>query len=175
MTGLDLARRAIKRGRSRYGRPGFELVAGDAERLPFADGAFDAVLSVETSHCYPDVDRFLAEVYRVLTPEGFLLLADLRDATAGDGGAGLGVGDIGTLRSQLTDSGFRCVEEEDLTPGVLLALRLNTPAVRARVEDRAPAFMRTFALAFAATEGSPMYKRFAEGESTYTRFTLQKV
>ena len=175
MTGLDLARRAIKRGRARYGRPGFELLAGDAERLPFPDGAFDAVLSVETSHCYSDVDRFLAEVHRVLAPDGFLLLADLRDTAAGDGGAGMGAGDIATLRAQLARSGFRCLEEEDLTEGVLLALALNTPAVRARVEERAPRFMRNLALTFAATEGSPMYQRFAEGESIYARFTLQKV
>src|SRR5579863_313982 len=52
MSGVDLAARAVARCRKRYGRPGLSFVAGDAERLPFADGSFDAVLNVEASHCY---------------------------------------------------------------------------------------------------------------------------
>ena len=37
---------------------------GDAEALPFADASFDVVLSVESSHCYPSVPRFLVSWYR---------------------------------------------------------------------------------------------------------------
>ena len=33
-----------------------------------AEGNFDAVLNVESSHCYPDIDKFYAEVLRMLKP-----------------------------------------------------------------------------------------------------------
>ena len=55
MTGLDLSRTAIERARANHARPGLTFASGDAEHLPFAGGSFDAVLSVESSHCYPDV------------------------------------------------------------------------------------------------------------------------
>src|SRR5262249_30134282 len=62
MTGLDLSESSIAYCTQRYGRPGLSFVTGDAEQLPFPDASFDAVLNIESSHCYPDVTRFLAEV-----------------------------------------------------------------------------------------------------------------
>lgn len=35
---------------------------GDAKKLPFADGSFDAVINVEASHGYPNFPHFLPEV-----------------------------------------------------------------------------------------------------------------
>merc|ERR1719335_1617700 len=46
--------------------------------LPFADGSMDVVLCIESSHCFADFERFLAEVRRVLRPGGRFSLADLR-------------------------------------------------------------------------------------------------
>lgn len=51
------------------------LVRGDAGRLPFADGAFDAIVSTEAFHWFPDQPGALAECFRVLRPGGRLLLA----------------------------------------------------------------------------------------------------
>jgi fatty-acid O-methyltransferase len=47
-----------------------ELVHGDAENLPFPQVSFDAVINVESAHCYGSIERFLAEVHRVLRPGG---------------------------------------------------------------------------------------------------------
>ena len=47
-----------------------------AERLPFADGSFDLVFSTMTFHHWADQRRGVAEVARVLRPEGRWLLAD---------------------------------------------------------------------------------------------------
>ena len=66
LTGVDLARSAIRSASRRYGRTGLTFVAGDAEQLPLADGSFDVILSVESSHCYPEMRRFLREARRVL-------------------------------------------------------------------------------------------------------------
>jgi ubiquinone/menaquinone biosynthesis C-methylase UbiE len=48
---------------------------GDATRLPFDDGAFDAVVSTEAFHWFPDPDAALCEFSRVLAPGGRLLVA----------------------------------------------------------------------------------------------------
>jgi ubiquinone/menaquinone biosynthesis C-methylase UbiE len=47
-----------------------ETVVSDAERLPFADGAFDLVLGHAVLHHIPDLDRAAAEFFRVLEPGG---------------------------------------------------------------------------------------------------------
>lgn len=62
----------------RHSRLVFKQV--DAEKLPFPDGSFDAVINVESSHCYGSVPAFLAEVTRYCAPRGCFLHADLREA-----------------------------------------------------------------------------------------------
>ncbi len=47
-----------------------------AERLPFADGEFDAVLCRFTAHHWAEVERGLAEARRVLKPGGLALFMD---------------------------------------------------------------------------------------------------
>jgi ubiquinone/menaquinone biosynthesis C-methylase UbiE len=49
-------------------------VRGDAGRLPFRAGAFDAVVSTEAFHWFPDQPAALREIARVLQPGGRLLL-----------------------------------------------------------------------------------------------------
>lgn len=53
------------------------FVAGDAQQLPLADACFDVVLNLESSHCYSQLERFLAEVARVLKKSGIFCFADL--------------------------------------------------------------------------------------------------
>jgi ubiquinone/menaquinone biosynthesis C-methylase UbiE len=47
----------------------------DATRLPFNDGSFEAVVSTEAFHWFPDPDAALREFRRVLGPGGRLLVA----------------------------------------------------------------------------------------------------
>ena len=50
-------------------------VFGDGQRLPFRDGSFDTLLSLEVLEHVPDPDRCLAEFARVLGPGGRLLVS----------------------------------------------------------------------------------------------------
>ena len=47
----------------------------DALRLPFAANAFDAVVSTEAFHWFPNQRAAVAEFFRVLAPGGRLLVA----------------------------------------------------------------------------------------------------
>ena len=86
-------------------------VAADEEALPFADGSFDLVLSCLSLHWVNDLPGTLAQIRRVLKPDGLLLaalfgygtLAELREAflaaeAAKTGGAGPRVSPFADLR-----------------------------------------------------------------------------
>lgn len=79
--GLDLSGAAIRRANALLARGDrLSYVEGDAERLPFEDGEFDLVINVESSHNYPDVERFFGEVVRVLKPGGHFSIIDVYDS-----------------------------------------------------------------------------------------------
>src|SRR5688572_16393773 len=73
VVGCDFSRGMLSQARAKGGPPGW--VTGDAERLPFADGAFDAVVSTEAFHWFPEPATALAGFHRVLAPHGRLLVA----------------------------------------------------------------------------------------------------
>ena len=64
---LGMLRRALGHGGA--------WVQGDALRLPFRDACFDALVSTEAFHWFPDQPAALAECFRVLAPGGRLLVA----------------------------------------------------------------------------------------------------
>ena len=72
--GLDPARESLFAARRRA--PHVPLVQGDAQALPFRDGAFDTVVSGLVFCSVPDPSRGLAEVKRVLTPAGALRMLE---------------------------------------------------------------------------------------------------
>jgi SAM-dependent methyltransferase len=116
-------------------------------------------------------------VRRVLRPGGRFLIADPRhterspDTTEK---ALFHADDVALWREQLAAAGFRTIEEENITPNVMRALELDTPARRARIEQHVPRPLRPYVFAFSAAEGSAMYQAYAEGKMTYLRFVLQR-
>ncbi|MBI4400837.1 MAG: class I SAM-dependent methyltransferase [Nitrospirae bacterium] len=73
---IDISPRMIQRARINARRAGgnIRLVLTDAERLGFADQAFDTVLTVCTFCSIPNPVQGLQELYRVLKPGGTLLM-----------------------------------------------------------------------------------------------------
>ncbi len=87
VNGVDLAESLVDQARANAHRAGLSAVArfahGDAERLPWDNGRFDAVIS-ECAFCtLPDKATAAAEFARVLRPDGLLGLADVTVSAAG--------------------------------------------------------------------------------------------
>jgi ubiquinone/menaquinone biosynthesis C-methylase UbiE len=77
VVGVDYVPELLERGRVRARAEGLrvEFVTGDAEDLPFPDGAFDAVLSTVGVMFAPDQEQAAAELVRVCRPGGRIALA----------------------------------------------------------------------------------------------------
>jgi len=71
---LDPDARALQRARRRG--PAVALVRGTAEQLPFRDGTFDTVVSGLVFCSVRDPTRALAEIQRVLRPDGQLRMLE---------------------------------------------------------------------------------------------------
>ncbi len=59
------------------------LVKGDAEALPWRDGAFDAVLSTFAFSAIPGAEHAMDEMVRVTAPGGKVIIVDAGDARSG--------------------------------------------------------------------------------------------
>lgn len=72
VSGIDLSPEHLRIARLRFSAAGLDadLWLGDAEDLPFEDGAFDAVYSFGVIHHTPDAEKAVAEIRRVLRPGG---------------------------------------------------------------------------------------------------------
>ena len=80
VVGCDFSLGMLRVGH-RAGHEGVELVAGDALRLPFADGSFDAVTISFGLRNTQDVDVALAELRRVTRPGGRLVVCEFSHPT----------------------------------------------------------------------------------------------
>jgi ubiquinone/menaquinone biosynthesis C-methylase UbiE len=68
--GIEPSREMCKIARDR----GIEVVEGVAEELPFGDSIFDVALMVTTICFVDDVDAAFSEVFRILKPNGSLII-----------------------------------------------------------------------------------------------------
>ncbi|MCC2313978.1 class I SAM-dependent methyltransferase [Cellulomonas xiejunii] len=160
-TGVDLAASAVALSRRDRRGPGLRFVQGDALALPFDDASFDVVLNVESSHCYPSLERFVAEVHRVLRPGGTFAWADFR-----------GADDVAATRAQLRSSGLAPVREDDITAQVVHGLRLDDARRAALVRDWIPRPVQPLFRPFAGLDGTRTHDRFATGATRYLSAVL---
>lgn len=161
--GIDLEAGAVDFCNRFHRRPGLSFRQGDAQDLSLDDACCDAVLNVESSHRYPDLPAFLAEVHRVLRPGGHLLLSDFRRRHH-----------MPPFRRALAECGLVLRSEEEITANVAAALRQDDGRRRRLVGKLIPRFAQSLALNFAGTVGSPCYNRFSAHASVYMQYVLQK-
>jgi SAM-dependent methyltransferase len=163
MTGLDFSRNAIDLCQRSRQASGLTFVRGDAQAMPFPDDSFDAVVNIESSHCYGSVETFLSEVRRVLRPGGQFRFADLRSRERAE-----------SLHAQLAGSGLAVVTESDITANVLAALRLDNARKLARIDALIPLLFRKPIRTFAGIEGTANYAGFESGSMRYVSAVLTK-
>jgi ubiquinone/menaquinone biosynthesis C-methylase UbiE len=78
VVGVDVSQRMLERAvrRARRRRPSVFLGRASAGRLPFRSGLFDTVVTSLVLCSVPDLPGVLAEIKRVLVPDGQLLLIE---------------------------------------------------------------------------------------------------
>lgn len=167
-TGLDLNPAGIRFCQNRHRIDGLNFVQGDAEQLPFSHDAFDAVLNVEASHCYPDFPRFLSEVARVLRPGGHFLYADFR----------FGVGDTGNdfsaWEQALAAAPLQLLQSRVINVEVCRGMDLNSTRSEALIARHLPRFMHSVGRDFAGVQGSRIYRALKDGGMSYWSFCFAK-
>ncbi|MFF5446364.1 class I SAM-dependent methyltransferase [Streptomyces sp. NPDC012888] len=81
VTGMDIHPQQLERARAAHrgllaGQPGrLRFVRGAAGDMPFGEGEFDVVVSVEAAQHFPDLVAFAAEAARVVRPGGRVAVA----------------------------------------------------------------------------------------------------
>ncbi len=83
VTGVDIAPNLLAQARERAAAEGLAVPfdEGDAEQLPYADGAFDAVVTMFGAMFAPRPEVVAAEMARVLKPGGLLAMANWNPAS----------------------------------------------------------------------------------------------
>ena len=147
VTGIDINEHGVANGREEAVKHGvgeratFQKVDADS-RLPFADGSFDAVISVDAANHFPHRQGVLKEWFRVLKPGGKALFTDpvvltglvTADELAARSSIGIFVfAPAGVNEQLITTAGFELIEANDVTDNAVL---VSGNWHKAREDDR---------------------------------------
>ena len=164
ITGLDYSKSAIKLSNELHGNVDnlfFKL--GDAENLPFKDNTFDAVINIESSHCYGNMERFLSEVSRVVKPGGYFGWADLRAKDM-----------VKETEFAFEKSNLTYIYNKTITPEVINALDDIHDTKMKMINNHVPKFLRSAFTDFAGAKNSKIYNSFKSGDAVYLSKVLKK-
>jgi phthiocerol/phenolphthiocerol synthesis type-I polyketide synthase E len=158
--GIDLSPNAIASCRANHQYDNVRFDEGDAENLPFDTEQFDVVTNVESSHNYPNLSEFYAEVFRVLASGGYFLYTDcfLEESNA-------------ERLALLERSGLTMELERDITANVLLSC---DEVARNRIDAYGAGNDPELLNNFLAVPGSQTYEEMRSGRSSYRIYRLRK-
>jgi SAM-dependent methyltransferase len=163
IVGVDVSHKVIDFCRKVHRADNLEYRHGDAEALPFADNSFDVVVNVESSLCYGHIDVFFGEVARVLRPDGYLLLADIRLAE-----------EVAHLDAAVGCSSLRLISRRDITENVVEALVLDSGRRSEASREGVPRPFRKWFDIFSGVEGTRIPVQLRSREMFYLSYRLQK-
>jgi ubiquinone/menaquinone biosynthesis C-methylase UbiE len=161
-TGLDVNPGAIAFCRKRHDLSNVDFVHGDAEKLPFPDQSFDAVINVESSGAYPHFSRFLAEVARVLRPKGHFLYTDLRPRS-----------NIAEWEAALAGAPMRMLSHADINAQVVRGLEKNSNRMLDLV-GRMPKVLRPIGREYSGMEGTGFYRAMQREKYLYRMYCFTR-
>ncbi len=75
VVGVEYSASTVRSAASNFQHPNLRYVQGDARSLPLADASVDAVVSFETIEHFDGQEAFLAEICRVLRPDGHAIIS----------------------------------------------------------------------------------------------------
>ena len=162
--GVDFSQKAVQLANKLHDHiPNLKFVCGDAENLPFDDNTFDAVINVESSHCYGDMVAFLQEVKRVLKSGGKFSWTDFRIKS-----------NLAYLNNSFEQSGLKLVREETITENVIKALDEIHDKKMTVIDDYVPRFLKSSFMQFAGVKHSKVYDAFVNGDTVYLGKVFEK-
>ena len=164
ITGVDLSKVAIEWCHHHHHIASCEFLQGRAEALPLNDACVDVAINVESSHCYTDMKKFVAEIYRVLKPEGVFTFCDFRTPPGVD-----------EIKHTFRKAGFDIVYENQINTQVVYALDLVYDQRYRELNSTVPKLWRPVMRDFAALKGSAVYNKFRQGKLQYVHFLMQKL
>lgn len=163
MTGVDLSESNIRFCQKQHILPHLNFCVGDAESLEFSDCSFDAVVNVESSHCYASIENFFAEAFRIIRPNGHFLFADFRPKA-----------EINNIKKQLESSGFKILKSETITENVIQAMDIDNERKITIIRQNFPKYLQQLVTWVAGCQGTPIYEAFKNGDAEYFYYVLQK-
>jgi len=162
VTGVDIAPLSMAFAKGSIPDHDAQFTVGDAEQVPLGSGSADAVLSVETSCTYPDIERFFREVARLLRPGGHFLYTDL-----------LHIDLLDPFIAVLASLGLELEYRRDITPNV--AASRDARAARQKLAyGRTPEGDETTMSEFVGVDGSQLYDALTDGQHQYTILRFHK-
>lgn len=158
--GIDLSSAAIAFCDKAHRQTAVSFLEADAEALPFQKESFEIVTSVESSHSYPDIEKFYNEVFRVLITGGYFLYTDV-----------MPVARMKECTDMLQQIGFYVERTRDITTNVLLSCdQLANARMGAFDQERNSGTMPEFL----ALPGSDAYEEMRQRVSIYNMFKLRR-
>jgi ubiquinone/menaquinone biosynthesis C-methylase UbiE len=167
--GIDLSENMIEWCRDHHDLPNLRFLQGDAQSLPVASDSVDAVINVESSHCYPSRLRFFEEVERILRPGGSFLFADLI-FPSDKGEASEVVSDL------LSEAGLLIEDYIDITDNVLAARDAvsRSSSFHSRIREHMPARAVPFLEEIMFLVGSRNHETMVSREVRYCQWRALK-
>lgn len=74
--GVDISETMIKKAGAKKMKKPVKFRVGDVEKLPYKDNSFDVITCSHSFHHYPNKEKAMTEMHRVLKPNGHLMIID---------------------------------------------------------------------------------------------------
>lgn len=161
--GLDISSSAVKDCNEKYNIDNLSFTLGDSGNLPYENNTFDAVINVESSHCYPSMSKFIKEVTRVLKPGGHFLFCDLRRNDL-----------VEDMLSNIDTDDLRLIKSKEITQNIIKATVLMSRDRKESIGKLKSGIFKRILESFAAVEGSKVHDSFIDGYLRYFSACSQK-
>lgn len=160
--GIDYTQSQVDLCNAFYSQSNLKFIQGDAENLPILDYSIDAVINIESSHCYGNYSKFIEEVSRVLKKKAHFFYADFMESHL-----------VQVRENLFSQFDLKIFAKEDITENVLRAMDLeNTRKNNAAGE--VPKIFRSAFAEFVGVPGSYMYTKMQSRELIYMAYHIVK-